>query len=422
MSDSLRPHGPQHARPPCPSPTSRVYSNSCPLSWWCYATISSSVVPFSSCLQSFPASGFFPMNQSFTSGSQRVGVSTSASVLTMNIQDWFPFGVSASASVLPVNIQDWFPLRWTGWISLQSKGKERLNNLTGVTRETWKPSLYCPHCQNFLLSSSQPHFSPFVHSLSLFIHCTKSTRFVCLIETVHPASDTRYMWLFGHKCHCSGVTRGHPLLHFLITDTEFLASCRFQLSLGKVVPCALWRVLHAAVSKGWVPRTCPWELGADTAADPFQSQTYYSTRSPDNLIQEVNSPNSPWHEINFSRVNRNRTRREDENTSTRDCRPAWRHIWLCHCFSGVEPSNQRREIPVLVAVWASHPLMDPNLLPTVSHWNGHSPCSLQNLQGLSHHRTEVQSLITVTQTITLQVDRELELLLSRFFWLSNSPF
>ena len=98
VSNSLRPHGLQHTRLPCPSPTPGVYSNSCPLSWWCHPTISSSLVPFSSCLQSFPASGSFPMSQFFTSGGQS-------------------FGVSASASVLPMNIQDWFPLRLTGLIS-----------------------------------------------------------------------------------------------------------------------------------------------------------------------------------------------------------------------------------------------------------------------------------------------------------------
>ena len=103
MSDSLRPHGLQHARLPCPSPTPRVYSNSCPLSQWCHPTISSSVVPFSSCLQSFPASVSFPMSRFFASGDQSIGV-------------------SASASVLPMHIQYWFPLGWTGWISLQSKG------------------------------------------------------------------------------------------------------------------------------------------------------------------------------------------------------------------------------------------------------------------------------------------------------------
>ena len=111
VSDSLRPDGLQHTRPPCPSPTPRAYSNSCPLSWWCHPTISSSVVPFSLLLQSFPASGYFQMSQLFTSGGQSIGV-------------------SASASVLPKNIQDWFPLGWTGWISLQSKG------LSGVFSNT----------------------------------------------------------------------------------------------------------------------------------------------------------------------------------------------------------------------------------------------------------------------------------------------
>ena len=106
-SDSLQPHESQQARPPCPSPTPRVYSNSCP-SWWCHPTISSSVVPFSSCPQSPPASGSFPMSQLSTSGGQIIGV-------------------SASASVLPMNTQDWSPLGWTGWISLQSKGLSLLH-------------------------------------------------------------------------------------------------------------------------------------------------------------------------------------------------------------------------------------------------------------------------------------------------------
>ena len=103
MSGSLWPHGLQHARPPCPLPTPRVNSNSCPLSWRCHPAISSSVAPFSSCLQSSPGSGSFQMSQFFTSGGQNIGV-------------------SASASVLPMNIQVWFPLGWTGGISLQSKG------------------------------------------------------------------------------------------------------------------------------------------------------------------------------------------------------------------------------------------------------------------------------------------------------------
>ena len=92
MSDSLRPHELQHARPPCPSPTPRVHPNPCPLSWWCHPTISSSVVPFSSCSQSFPASGSFQMSQLFTSGGQSIGVS--ASVLPMSIQAWFPLGLT----------------------------------------------------------------------------------------------------------------------------------------------------------------------------------------------------------------------------------------------------------------------------------------------------------------------------------------
>ena len=93
MSDSFRPHGLQHIRPHCPSPTLGACSNSCPLSQWCHPTISSSVVPLS-CLQSFPASGSFPVSQFFTSGSQSIGASASASVIPMNIQEWFPFGLT----------------------------------------------------------------------------------------------------------------------------------------------------------------------------------------------------------------------------------------------------------------------------------------------------------------------------------------
>ena len=115
VSHSLQPHGLQHARPPCPSPTPGAYSNSCPLSQWCHPAISFSVVPFSSLLRSFPASGSFQMSQFFTSGGQNIGV-------------------SASASVLPKNIQDWFPLEWTGWISLQSKGLSRAFSNTTVQK------------------------------------------------------------------------------------------------------------------------------------------------------------------------------------------------------------------------------------------------------------------------------------------------
>ena len=115
VSDSLRPHKPQHTRPPCPSPTPGVHPNPCPLSRWCHPTISSSVVSFSSCPQPFPASGSFPMSQLSTSGCQSIGVST-------------------STSVLPVNTQDWSPLEWTGWISLQSKELSRVFSNTTVQK------------------------------------------------------------------------------------------------------------------------------------------------------------------------------------------------------------------------------------------------------------------------------------------------
>ena len=115
MSDSFRPHESQHARPPCPSPTPRVHSNSCASSWWCHPAISSSVVPFSSCPQSLPASESFPISQLFAWGGQSTGV-------------------SALASVLPMNIQDGSPSEWTGWISLQSKGLSRVFSNTTVQK------------------------------------------------------------------------------------------------------------------------------------------------------------------------------------------------------------------------------------------------------------------------------------------------
>ena len=114
LSESLRPHGLQHTTPPCPSQTSGVYSNTCPLSQWCHPTISSFVIPFSH-LQSLPASGSFSMSQFFPSGGQSIGV-------------------SGSTSVLPMNTQDWSPLEWTGWISLQSKGLSRVISNTTVQK------------------------------------------------------------------------------------------------------------------------------------------------------------------------------------------------------------------------------------------------------------------------------------------------
>ena len=139
VSDSLRSHGLPHVRPPCPSPTPGVYSNSCLLSQWCHSTISSSVIPFSSCLQSSPASGSFPMSQFFASGGKIIGA-------------------SASASVLPMNIQDWFPLGWTGWISLQSKEFSRAFSSTTIWKHQFfntQPSFWSScHFPTWLLERS----------------------------------------------------------------------------------------------------------------------------------------------------------------------------------------------------------------------------------------------------------------------------
>ena len=136
VSDSLQTHESQHARPPCPSPTPGVYTNPCPLSQWCHPAISSSVVPFSSCPQSFPASGSFPMSQLFIWGGQSVGV-------------------SASTSVLPMNTQDWSPLAQTGWISLQSKELSRGFSNTTIQKHqffsTQLSSLSNSHIHTWLL-------------------------------------------------------------------------------------------------------------------------------------------------------------------------------------------------------------------------------------------------------------------------------
>ena len=134
MSDSFRPHGLQHTRLPCSSPTPRAYSNSCPSSQWSHPTISSSVIPFSSCLQSFPASGSFPVSQFFALGGQSIRI-------------------SASSSVLPMNIQDWFPLGWTGWISLLSQGLSRIFSNTTVQKHQFFGS------QLSLQSNSHPYMA-----------------------------------------------------------------------------------------------------------------------------------------------------------------------------------------------------------------------------------------------------------------------
>ena len=132
MSDSLRPHESQHVRPPCPSPTPGVHSDSSPSSQWCHPAISSSVVPFSSCPQSLPASESFPMSQLFAWGSQSTRV-------------------SALASFPPKNSQGWSPSEWTDWISLQSKGLSRV--FSNTTISSWGP---LPHLN--LIPSQRPHF------------------------------------------------------------------------------------------------------------------------------------------------------------------------------------------------------------------------------------------------------------------------
>ena len=136
LCPTLQPHESQHTRPPCPSPAPRVHPNSCPLSWWCHPAISSSVIPFSSCSQSFPASESFPMNQLFAWGGQSTGV-------------------SALASVLPKNTQDWSPLEWTGWISLQSKGLSRVV----LQHHSSKASILW-HSAFFTVQLSHPYMTP----------------------------------------------------------------------------------------------------------------------------------------------------------------------------------------------------------------------------------------------------------------------
>ena len=162
VSDSLQPHEPQPAGSPCPSPTFRVYSNSCPLSQWCHPTISSSVVPFSF-PQSFPASGSFQMRQLFASSGQSIGISVSTSVLPMNTQDWSPFG-------------------WTSWISLQSKGFSRvffntvqkhqffgaqLYSLTLTSIELVMPSSHLILCRPLLLPQIPPSIKVFSNESTL---------------------------------------------------------------------------------------------------------------------------------------------------------------------------------------------------------------------------------------------------------------
>ena len=184
MSDYLQPHESQHARPPCPSPTPRVYPNSCPLSQWCHLTISSSVIPLSSCPQSFPTSGSFQMSQLFTSGGQNTGV-------------------SASTSVLPMNTQDWSPLGWTGWISLQSKGLSRV--FSNTTFQNGKKSILW-RSVFFIVQLSHPYMTTgktialtrwtFVDKvMSLLFNMLSICKYVSILPpNSHPIQAAIYHW------------------------------------------------------------------------------------------------------------------------------------------------------------------------------------------------------------------------------------
>ena len=211
VSSSLRPHESQHARPPCPSPTPGVYSNSCPSSWWCHPAISSSVVPSSSCPQSLLASGSFPMSQLFASGGQSIGV-------------------SASASVFPRNTQDWSPLGWTGWISLQSKGLTRVFFNTTV--------------QKHRISSTQLSSQSNSH-----------------IHTYRPLIDSRTILKISHVSPSSTLEKpaavGLPLdgkYSVVSVLRNVVLSCFFIFLQGPVVCCPGFDLLHRSK---WAPERCP---------------------------------------------------------------------------------------------------------------------------------------------------------------------
>ena len=190
MSDSLRPHGLQHARLPCPSPSLRNCSNSCPWSWWCHPTISSFVVPFSFCLQSFPASGSFSVSHFFPSGGQSIEA-------------------SGSASVLPMNIQDWFPLGFTGLFSSLSKRLSRVFSNTTVQ----KHQLFAALMSNFIWMFEANYFALFTSLFSLLLaHC------IVLIQVFFPSFSKCSLILFPEPS-LSLYTTLHNLL--IVTSEKF---------------------------------------------------------------------------------------------------------------------------------------------------------------------------------------------------------
>ena len=216
VSDSLWHHRLRHTRPPCPSPTPRACSSSCPSSWWCPLTISSFVVPFSSCLHSFPASGSFQMSQFFPLGGQSIGI-------------------SASASVLPMNTQDWSPLGWTGWISLQSKGLSSVFSNTTVQ----KHQLFCAQLSLYDLyfyTSWLPDLTPV---MKLF-HTESKDLSLGMKHSPVTAVPSFYPW---EKCPAKQVVRltctqsKHSLINSLFSSFATIlvclkmSSCRRNLSI-----------------------------------------------------------------------------------------------------------------------------------------------------------------------------------------------
>ena len=225
MFNSLRPHEPQHARPPCPSPTPCVHTNPCPLSCWCHPTISSSVVPFSSCPQSFPASMSFPMSQFLASGGQRIGV-------------------SASASVLPMNTQDWSPLGWTGWISWQSKGLSTVFSNTTVQKHQFFGT------QLSSQSNSHPYMTtgkPIALTRWTFIGKVMSlllNMLSRLVITFLPSSKRLLISWLLHECYFSGLqnlssSNSKSFTHLTRDSTTPVLSGK-QLQKTDLRPCTAW--------------------------------------------------------------------------------------------------------------------------------------------------------------------------------------